>query len=274
MNECLRIALNSIVELTTFSSRSFAGGFSPKETIYDEASAISSTEVPLKNNEFPQKPLDDGKKKKKDSPVVVDATPSTVNARAFTVCKFSFFLFFAAPTVHEHKSNVTSSTTEQTLTFAINQTSHKSDDAAQHHAIPDFKMISSNFTSFIDDLLHGNVLEETSTVLTTFALPSTTTTHAPTTTSPTSKPIKSIINDDDFIIKHLKAPTTAVKTTQGMTEIFSKHTSPTMNGLLKLAGCNIYGQMYHVGSVISELSNACLECKCLPDIGVGCSPKC
>lgn len=174
----------------------------------------------------------------------------------------------AISTTHEHKSNVTS--TEKTLTFPINQTTHKSDDAKQHDVIPDFKKISRNFTSFIDDLLHGNVLEQTSVKVSTA---STTTTLAP--QPSTSKPIKSIINDDDFIIKHLRAPTvTAVKSAQGVMEIFSKQTLPTMNGLLKLAGCNIYGVMYKTGQIIAELSNACLECKCLPDIGVGCSPKC
>lgn len=40
-------------------------------------------------------------------------------------------------------------------------------------------------------------------------------------------------------------------------------------GLLKLAGCNIYGQMYRVGRIISELSGPCLECKCT-EIGVQC----
>lgn len=39
--------------------------------------------------------------------------------------------------------------------------------------------------------------------------------------------------------------------------------------ILKLAGCNIYGRMYRVGRIISELSNACLECKCT-EIGVQC----
>ena len=179
---------------------------------------------------------------------------------------FFFFRFSGtAPTIHEHKSNVTLS--EKTLTSPINQTTEY-DDASQHNVIPDFKKISSNFTSYIDELLHENVLDVKTTVKVS------STTSAPPTS--TSKPIKSIINDDDFIIKHLKAPTaTAVKkTSQGVTEIFSKPTSPTMNGLLKLAGCNIYGQMYEVGKVIDELSNACLECKCLPDIGVGCTPKC
>ncbi|RZC35998.1 hypothetical protein BDFB_004096 [Asbolus verrucosus] len=39
--------------------------------------------------------------------------------------------------------------------------------------------------------------------------------------------------------------------------------------ILKLAGCNIYGRMYRVGRIISELSNPCLECKCT-EIGVQC----
>ena len=40
-------------------------------------------------------------------------------------------------------------------------------------------------------------------------------------------------------------------------------------GILKLAGCNIYGRMYRVGRIISELSGPCLECKCT-EIGVQC----
>ncbi|KAK4876169.1 hypothetical protein RN001_012591 [Aquatica leii] len=45
-------------------------------------------------------------------------------------------------------------------------------------------------------------------------------------------------------------------------------------GLLKLAGCNIYGRMYRVGRIISELSGPCMECRCT-EIGVQCTPlKC
>lgn len=45
-------------------------------------------------------------------------------------------------------------------------------------------------------------------------------------------------------------------------------------GLLKLAGCNIYGRMYRVGRIIFELSGPCLECKCT-ETGVQCnSLKC
>jgi hypothetical protein len=43
------------------------------------------------------------------------------------------------------------------------------------------------------------------------------------------------------------------------------------SGLLKLAGCNIYGRMYRVGRIISELSGPCLECMCT-DVGVQCRP--
>lgn len=44
---------------------------------------------------------------------------------------------------------------------------------------------------------------------------------------------------------------------------------PNGMGLLKLAGCNIYGRMYRVGRIISELSGPCLECMCT-EIGVQC----
>lgn len=45
-------------------------------------------------------------------------------------------------------------------------------------------------------------------------------------------------------------------------------------GILKLAGCNIYGRMYRVGRIISELSSPCLECMCT-EVGVQCRPlKC
>ncbi|XP_017773114.1 PREDICTED: mucin-5AC [Nicrophorus vespilloides] len=40
-------------------------------------------------------------------------------------------------------------------------------------------------------------------------------------------------------------------------------------GHLKLAGCNIYGRMYRVGRIISELSGPCQECKCT-ETGVHC----
>ncbi|KAK3914418.1 Kielin/chordin-like protein [Frankliniella fusca] len=44
---------------------------------------------------------------------------------------------------------------------------------------------------------------------------------------------------------------------------------PGLSGLLKLAGCNIYGRMYRVGKIIEELSGACLECRCT-EVGVQC----
>lgn len=42
-----------------------------------------------------------------------------------------------------------------------------------------------------------------------------------------------------------------------------------VGGLLKLAGCNIYGQMYRVGRIIAELSTPCQECRCT-ELGVQC----
>lgn len=228
------------------NEQDFLGGFSPKDTLYDEVSTSAKYELPQKHNDHIQKPLD-------------------------------------TSTIHEHKSYLTS--TEKTPTLAINQTNDMRENQQKEKnktTISAFKKISSNLTSFIDDLLHANALDERTTTKLPLII-STTTTHS----SSTSAPIKSIINDDDFIIKHLKVsstssssssssvPTTMKNIAPGLMEIFAKPTNPTMNGLLKLAGCNIYGQMYEVGHVIDELSNPCLECKCLPDIGVGCVPlKC
>lgn len=60
----------------------------------------------------------------------------------------------------------------------------------------------------------------------------------------------------------------------GPAQIFTKPSNGGRKesvGLLKLAGCNIYGRMYRVGRIIDELSSACLECKCT-EVGVHCTP--
>lgn len=56
---------------------------------------------------------------------------------------------------------------------------------------------------------------------------------------------------------------------KGASKVEESKNSIDPSGLLKLAGCNIYGRMYRVGRIISELSGPCLECKCT-DIGVQC----
>jgi hypothetical protein len=188
-----------------------------------------------------------------------------------------FFLEIFATTVQKHSSN----DTNVIPTLAINQTtSIQRETAVIDDVIPNFKKISNNFTSYLDNFLH----HETSTTSTTLS-PVTSTKTLKTTqkvdrnplTTTTSRTVVKI-DDDDFIRKHIKSPMTweSQPNSQGsgVMEIFSRPTTPTMNGLLKLAGCNIYGQMYNVGQRIAELSNECLDCKCLPDIGVGCTPKC
>ncbi|XP_043479005.1 uncharacterized protein LOC122509212 isoform X2 [Leptopilina heterotoma] len=51
----------------------------------------------------------------------------------------------------------------------------------------------------------------------------------------------------------------------------TKNTDNDITGLniLKLAGCNIYGRMYRVGRIITELTSSCRECKCT-EVGVQC----
>lgn len=43
-----------------------------------------------------------------------------------------------------------------------------------------------------------------------------------------------------------------------------------LTNLLRLGGCNIYGQMYNVNDIIEELSDNCTACKCT-NTGVQCS---
>lgn len=53
-------------------------------------------------------------------------------------------------------------------------------------------------------------------------------------------------------------------------EILSMPSSNPLDSLLRLGGCNIYGEMYNVGDVIDELSDECSECKCT-EVGVQCN---
>ncbi|XP_034181960.2 uncharacterized protein LOC117605124 [Osmia lignaria lignaria] len=74
----------------------------------------------------------------------------------------------------------------------------------------------------------------------------------------------------------LKSSTESAKSTeQPVTEaatvskVLENEIPVPVASLLKLAGCNIYGRMYRVGRIITELSGPCLECRCT-EIGVQC----
>ncbi|KAH8262927.1 hypothetical protein KR044_002218 [Drosophila immigrans] len=65
--------------------------------------------------------------------------------------------------------------------------------------------------------------------------------------------------------------TTAATPTDASAAVVGGESLMDSTGMLKLAGCNIYGRMYRVGRIIVELSNQCLECKCT-EVGVKCGP--
>ena len=68
----------------------------------------------------------------------------------------------------------------------------------------------------------------------------------------------------------LSAETESPALSQTRTTLASDNEIGTSSSsLLKLAGCNIYGRMYRVGRIITELSSTCLECRCT-EIGVQC----
>ncbi|EFN84001.1 hypothetical protein EAI_03384 [Harpegnathos saltator] len=58
-------------------------------------------------------------------------------------------------------------------------------------------------------------------------------------------------------------------TVETSSKVLDNEISMSVGSLLKLAGCNIYGRMYRVGRIITELSNPCQECRCT-EIGVQC----
>jgi len=112
-------------------------------------------------------------------------------------------------------------------------------------------------------------------------IPQTTTT---TTLKPTIGAIdSSFVTDQEtgfpkinILQQHSKKPT---KSSEGFKGVVNKQpesvrkpikTSNSISGILKLAGCNIYGRMYRVGKIIAELTNPCLECMCT-ESGVQCS---
>lgn len=81
---------------------------------------------------------------------------------------------------------------------------------------------------------------------------------------------KNLSPDGYQVLPHVNLDQLNEQRKQGETKIF---TPPSKDpaGLLKLAGCNIYGRMYRVGRIIDELSGPCLECRCT-EVGVSCTP--
>lgn len=82
-----------------------------------------------------------------------------------------------------------------------------------------------------------------------------------------------LANTEPYVISPVDADKLKQHQSVGAATIITKPSNVNSDpaGLLKLAGCNIYGRMYRVGRIISELSNPCLLCKCT-EIGVNCTP--
>lgn len=82
----------------------------------------------------------------------------------------------------------------------------------------------------------------------------------------------SISNTESYVVNPVDLDKLIQHNSEGTAEIISKPNTSLNDhlGILKLAGCNIYGRMYRVGRIISELSGPCLECKCT-EVGVHCT---
>ncbi|KFB39962.1 AGAP009450-PA-like protein [Anopheles sinensis] len=79
------------------------------------------------------------------------------------------------------------------------------------------------------------------------------------------------VNKNAYVVNPVDINKLKQHHSEGTAEINMKSKVKDSVGILKLAGCNIYGRMYRVGRIISELSGPCLECKCT-EVGVHCTP--
>lgn len=68
---------------------------------------------------------------------------------------------------------------------------------------------------------------------------------------------------------HTEGITEETEAVETSSKVLDNEIPMPVGAVLKLAGCNIYGRMYRVGRIITELSSACLECRCT-EIGVQC----
>lgn len=81
-------------------------------------------------------------------------------------------------------------------------------------------------------------------------------------------------NNDLYVVNPVDLNKLKQHTAEGTAEVDIKPSRNKLNdpsSILKLAGCNIYSNIYSVGRIISELSGPCLSCMCT-EIGVRCTP--
>ncbi|CAH0692635.1 unnamed protein product [Chilo suppressalis] len=138
-----------------------------------------------------------------------------------------------------------------------------------HPYMPPKKSYTQNTVNRIDHL----VLGEATAIKKTTLRPVT----APFRPIVTFKPvIKHTTNQRPYMSTRVTEATKKeeVTTYRSVVETARPASSLPLPGILKLAGCNIYGRMYRVGRIITELSTPCQECWCT-ELGVQCnSLKC
>lgn len=137
---------------------------------------------------------------------------------------------------------------------------------SHHPYIPPKKVLPQNTVNRIDHL----VLGEATAIKKTTPHPVTTsfrpmTTHFTRTTSrrPATTMRTEVTKKDEMSVQY-----TSVAQQGSRPQLPSGGALPG-GGLLKVAGCNIYGRMYRVGRIIAELSTPCQECRCT-ELGVQC----
>lgn len=93
-----------------------------------------------------------------------------------------------------------------------------------------------------------------------------------TTKTPNVSSVNGVREDQETLVASSTSTerlTEETETVETSSKVLENEIPMSVGSLLKLAGCNIYGRMYRVGRIITELSSPCEECRCT-EIGVRC----
>ncbi|XP_077265820.1 uncharacterized protein LOC143899407 [Temnothorax americanus] len=93
-----------------------------------------------------------------------------------------------------------------------------------------------------------------------------------TTKTPSVSSVSGVREDQETLVASSTSTerlTEETETVETSSKVLDNEIPMSVGSLLKLAGCNIYGRMYRVGRIITELSSPCEECRCT-EIGVRC----
>lgn len=282
IDEAITEALNKTTLMSTTVEITTVNSTQPiifTEKIYTTPSTIATTKIPLANNEHNETKI--------TSHEYEDEEEEDEGFSFGSVLKLLLSDNYETTTTAPYRRKTTTYIPRTTVTFRTTTTATPPTTRRlppkpilpfipmPHHSYaPPKKTYTQNTVNRIDHLVLGEA-----------------TSIKKTTPRPVSTSYKPMVSTS---YKPIFSPKPIVKTTTQKPYVTTRYTSVTkkdedqsftpvhegprpssssalpLPGILKLAGCNIYGRMYRVGRIITELSTPCQECWCT-ELGVQCN---